>query len=109
MHSTHYLLLLYLLFYLLCSAVSLLYAQLQAHMIPHEMANIRGCYDILRLRQQQAMDNLTNSVCCCALQLFRQVRVFIINYQNCWGVRLGHHHLILLVPDHHWVQRKLMC
>ncbi|XP_065912227.1 anaphase-promoting complex subunit 5-like isoform X2 [Dysidea avara] len=57
------------------SAVSLLYAQLQAHMIPHEMANIRGCYDILRLRQQQAMDNLTNSVCCCALQLFRQARV----------------------------------
>ena len=59
------------------SSVSLLYAQLQAHMMSHEMSNISGCYDILYLRHQQAMDNLSHSVCCCALQLFRQVCVCV--------------------------------
>ena len=56
------------------SVASLLYAQLQAHVMSHEMANIHNCHDILRLRGQQAVHNLAQSLCCCALHLFRQVR-----------------------------------
>ena len=61
------------------SAISLLYAQLQAHMMSHEMANICNCHDILGLRGQQALNNLAQSLCCCALQLFSQVSNVIIS------------------------------
>lgn len=61
--------------YTFFSIISLLYAQMQAHMMSHEMVTILHVHDVLGLRGQQAMDNLSQSLCCYALHLFRQVSV----------------------------------
>ena len=55
------------------STISLLSAQMQAHMMSHEMASIFSSHDILGLRGQQAIENMSESLCCLAQHLFKQV------------------------------------
>ena len=46
---------------------------MQAHMMSHEMASIFSSHDILGLRGQQAIENMSESLCCLAQHLFKQV------------------------------------
>ena len=60
------------------STISLLYAQLQGQVMSHEMTSTCSCHDILGLRGQQAMENMTQSLCCFAQHLFKQVSLYSV-------------------------------